>query len=121
MTTLPFVSGIPSALPLYPQKLELAPEGWRECMNRIAQGFAEVDENQAVCLLCGATLNRGTGHTVDCLTMHARRMMDAELVLHVRHTAAAAQPGLDIDAAHVGQATPCDFSEAVRHVGDCCV
>lgn len=87
MTTNLPNSGLPSALPLYPTQLELAPEGWRACMEKIAAGFAEVVKNEAVCLLCGGTLHRGVGHTLECLTMRARRMIIAEVALRARFEA----------------------------------
>jgi hypothetical protein len=89
---------ITSAAPLYPQRLEWAPQGWRECVAKIAEGVAVVDGDEAVCVLCGGVLKAGIGHAVDCLTMRARRMLDAEAVLQARQ--ASSMHGVDIDAVH---------------------
>lgn len=84
------------------QHLELAPEGWHLCVEKIAEGFAEIIGEHAYCLNCGGVLDGKQGHDVTCLTMVARRILANEPLLHAQHTAAqAAQfPGVDIDAAH---------------------
>jgi hypothetical protein len=86
------------------QHLELAPEGWRLCVETIAEGLAEVIGEHAYCLNCGGVLEGAQGHDVTCLTMVARRILANEPLLHAQHKAAGAQepkfPGLDIDAAH---------------------
>jgi hypothetical protein len=86
------------------QHLELAPEGWRLCVEKIAEGFAEVIGEHAYCLNCAGVLDGAQGHDVTCLTMVARRILANEPLLHAQHMAAQAQEasfsGVNIDAAH---------------------
>lgn len=97
---------VPSSAPMFHiQELELAPEGWRLCVEKIAEGFAEVIGEHAYCLNCGGVLEGNQGHDVTCLTMVARRILANEPLLRARHAALQTQaqeefPGVDIDVAH---------------------
>lgn len=99
---------LPSSTPMFHiQHLELAPEGWRLCVHRIAEGFAEVIGENAYCLNCGGVLDGKQGHDVTCLTMVARRILANEPLLHSRRKAVLepqAQEeqfdGVNIDAMH---------------------
>jgi len=63
--------------------LELAPEGWRTCVERIAEGYAEVVGEHVYCLNCDGVLLGAQGHDIHCVTMIARRMLANENLLHV--------------------------------------
>lgn len=93
-----------SAPMIHIHHLELAPEGWRLCVEKVAEGFAEVIGEHAYCLNCGGMLDGKQGHDVTCLTMVARRILANEPLLHAQRTAAQAPqaqfPGVDIDVVH---------------------
>jgi hypothetical protein len=96
-----------SAPMVHIRHLELAPEGWRLCVGKIAEGFAEIIGEHAYCLNCGGVLDGKQGHDVTCLTMVARRILANEPLLHAKRKAAlepqardAQFPGVDIDALH---------------------
>jgi hypothetical protein len=81
-----------SQLPLFPAKLELAPEGWRFHVEKAAQGNIALVEGRAICSDCGGMIpDDPDAHTVQhaftCPTMHARRMLSEEPVLRARFTA----------------------------------
>lgn len=64
------------------QHLELAPEGWRQCVEKIAEGYAEVVGGHVYCLNCDGVLQGAQGHDVHCVTMVARRMLANEPLIH---------------------------------------
>lgn len=64
------------------QHLELAPEGWRQCVEKIAEGYAEVVGGHIYCLNCDGVLHGAQGHDVHCVTMVARRMLANEPLIH---------------------------------------
>ena len=66
------------------QHLELAPEGWRQCVEKIAEGFAEVAGGHVYCLNCDGMLQGAQGHDVHCVTMVARRMLANEPLIRAR-------------------------------------
>ena len=67
--------------------LELAPEGWRTCVKKVAEGFAELIGEHAYCLNCGCVVEGKQGHDVTCLTMVARRILTNEPLLYAQHQA----------------------------------
>lgn len=80
--------------------LELAPEGWRACVERIAEGFAERIGEHAYCLTCGNVVCGVQGHDATCLTMVARRILANEPFLHALKSSPAKLRRNDEDAAH---------------------
>lgn len=72
----------PSESPLPTRSLELAPSGWRHCVEILAEGYAEIVNTQARCLNCGGMLDGAQGHEINCVTMVARRMLANEPLLH---------------------------------------
>lgn len=64
------------------QHLELAPEGWRQCVEKIAEGYAEVVGGHVYCSNCDGVLQGAQGHDVQCVTMVARRMLANEPLIH---------------------------------------
>jgi hypothetical protein len=64
------------------QRLELAPEGWRQCVEKLAEGYAEVVGGHVYCLNCDGVLHGAQGHEVHCVTMVARRMLANEPLIH---------------------------------------
>jgi len=76
----PFFQSVISELSA--QHLELAPEGWRQCVEKIAEGYAEVVGGHVYCLNCDGVLQGAQGHDVHCVTMVARRMLANEPLLH---------------------------------------
>jgi len=68
------------------QHLELAPEGWRQCVEKIAEGYAEVVGGHVYCLNCDGVLQGAQGHDVHCVTMVARRMLANEPLIHAHLT-----------------------------------
>lgn len=70
--------------PLPTRGLELAPSGWRQCVEILAEGYAEIVDAQARCLNCGGMLDGAQGHEINCVTMVARRMLANEPLLHER-------------------------------------
>jgi hypothetical protein len=104
MFALPPVQPDPAIVPI--KTLELAPEGWRACVQRVAEGYAEVIGEHAYCLNCGKAVHGAQGHDVSCLTMVARRILVNEPYLHAqRHTSVSLQ-GVDIDAVHKSVPAP---------------
>jgi len=66
------------------QHLELAPEGWRQCVEKVAEGYAEVVGGHIYCLNCDGVLQGAQGHDIHCATMVARRILANESVLRSR-------------------------------------
>jgi hypothetical protein len=66
------------------QNLELAPEGWRQCVEKVAEGYAEVVGGHTYCLNCDGVLHGAQGHHIHCATMVARRILANESVLQSR-------------------------------------
>lgn len=60
------------------QHLELAPEGWRQCVEKVAEGYAEVVAGHTYCLNCDGVLQEAQGHNIHCATMVARRILANE-------------------------------------------
>jgi hypothetical protein len=93
-----------SGAPLVPLRLELAVQGWRECMQAVAQGFASLDRGIVLCDICGCELERGTGHAVNCLTLLARRMIEIDTALRpagrAREVTQLPLSEVNIDAIH---------------------
>jgi hypothetical protein len=81
--------------------LELAPEGWRACVERVAQGLADTEGEKAFCLLCGEELQGIAGHDVGCLTMVARRILANEPLLLEQYKAQVALQSVAFDEAAV--------------------
>ena len=77
--------------------LELAPEGWRTCVERVAQGLCDQDGEKAFCLLCGGELQGVAGHDISCLTMVARRILANEPLLLERYKAQMALQYVALD------------------------
>lgn len=65
--------------------LELAPEGWRTCVDRVAQGIFDQRKEKTYCALCGGEIQGLTGHQPSCLTMVARRILANEPLLVERY------------------------------------
>lgn len=84
MFALQPVSPDPTMVPI--KTLELAPEGWRLCVQRIAEGFARVAGDHRYCLDCGNILHGVQGHDATCMTMVARRILANEPLLHAQKT-----------------------------------
>jgi hypothetical protein len=61
--------------------LELAPEGWRICVDRVAQGIFDKGKEKTYCILCGGEVQGPVGHQPSCLTMVARRVLANEPLL----------------------------------------
>jgi hypothetical protein len=80
------------------KSLELAPEGWRRCVEHVAEGFSHKESDKDFCILCGRELEGAQGHDVTCLTMVARRILANEPLLLAQRKAEF--PGVDLDAAH---------------------
>jgi hypothetical protein len=74
----------PAMLPI--MRLELAPEGWRTCVQRVAAGFAQVIGEHRHCLDCGNVVYGAQGHDATCVTMMARRILANEPLLHAQKT-----------------------------------
>jgi hypothetical protein len=79
------------------KSLELAPEGWRRCVEHVAEGFSHKECAKEFCILCGRELDGAQGHDVMCLTMVARRILANEPLLHAQRKGES--PSIDIDAA----------------------
>lgn len=82
MFSLHPVSPDPAMVPI--KTLELAPEGWRLCVQRVAEGFAKVVGEDRYCLDCGNILHGAQGHDATCVTMVARRILANEPLLHAQ-------------------------------------
>jgi hypothetical protein len=65
--------------------LELAPEGWRICVDRVAQGIFDKGKEKTYCVLCGGEIQGLVGHQPGCLTMVARRILANEPLLVERY------------------------------------
>lgn len=94
-------SATAAAWPQEPRAFELAPEGWHRCVERVARGIAYLDGDAAYCGECGAELKKGIGHDLDCLVLHARRVLEwnnmrTDFYAKVR----GPLEGVDIDAIH---------------------
>lgn len=77
---------ISAAVALFQMRhLELAPEGWRICVDRIAQGIFNKGEGKTYCVLCGGEIQGLVGHQPGCLTMVARRVLSNEPLLVERY------------------------------------
>lgn len=68
----------PAASIFYIQNLELAPVGWRHCVQKLAEGFSEIIGEHTYCLNCGEPLSGVQGHDASCVTMLARRILTNE-------------------------------------------
>lgn len=84
MTTVASRSVQAVVFELRAQHLDLAPEGWRECVEKIAEGYAEVVGGNVYCLNCDGVLQGSQGHDIHCVTMVARRILSNEPLLHAR-------------------------------------
>ncbi len=80
------------------QNLNLAPDGWRPCVEKIADGFVEVIGEHTYCLNCGAVIEGKQGHRLACMTMVARRILANEPLLHARLRSTAADVYMRLDA-----------------------
>jgi hypothetical protein len=96
------------------KNLELAPEGWRTCVEKVAEGFAEVMGEHAYCLNCSQVVQGAQGHDITCLTMVARRILANEPLLHAQRTRRFL--GVDIDVVHASRAAPLDVPASVPYV-----
>lgn len=94
------------------QNLELAPTGWRHCVEKIAEGFAEMIGDHAYCVNCGGALTGVQGHDASCVTMLARRILTNEPLLHACHKPASINP--NIDTTHVSGAAGVDMPLPIR-------
>jgi hypothetical protein len=101
MDMLAYRSVATTAAVFHMRHLELAPEGWRACVERVAQGLADTAGEKAFCLLCGGELQGIAGHDVGCLTMVARRILANEPLLIERYKAQVALQlvAFDVNAA----------------------
>ncbi|WP_440964031.1 hypothetical protein ACL58G_29465 [Massilia sp. GER05] len=87
MDMLAYRSVAAAAAVFHMRYLELAPEGWRTCVERVAHGLCDQDGEKAFCLLCGGELQGVAGHDISCLTMVARRILANEPLLLERYKA----------------------------------
>lgn len=78
--------------------LELAPEGWRVCVNRVAQGIFDTGKEKTYCVLCGGEIEGSVGHQPGCLTMVARRVLANEPLLVERYKAQVALEQIALNA-----------------------
>lgn len=78
--------------------LELAPEGWRSCVDRVAQGIFDKDKEKTYCVLCGDEIQGPVGHQPSCLTMVARRILANEPLLVERYKSQLALEQIALDA-----------------------
>lgn len=77
--------------------LELAPEGWRICVDRVAQGIFDKSKEKTYCVLCETEIRGSAGHQPGCLTMVARRILTNEPLLVERYKAQLALEGIALD------------------------
>ncbi|KQQ96126.1 hypothetical protein [Massilia sp. Leaf139] len=108
MDTMDFYPVQLSTAPLVPQRLELAPEGWREFVQYAAHGDTFMRDGAVYCKDCERELHQGRGHDVMCLTIRARLMLDEESRLHASRTQEALAHMLflqeaDIDKVHANR------------------
>jgi hypothetical protein len=85
--------------------LELAPSGWRACVERIANGLTDRDGEKAFCLLCGGEVQGAAGHDISCLTMVARRILANEPILIEQYNAQVALQYVALDG-YAGSSLP---------------
>jgi hypothetical protein len=97
MDMLAYRSIAAAAAVFHMRHLELAPEGWRTCVERVAQGLFDRDGEKAFCLLCGGELQGAAGHDISCLTMVARRILANEPLLLERYKAQIALQYVALD------------------------
>ena len=83
------------------QNLILAPEGWRPCVEMIADGFCELIGQHLYCQICGGMILGMQGHRFDCVTMVARRILVNEPLLHAQLRATTPDVYLRLDTAFV--------------------
>ena len=108
MDMLAYRSIAANAAVFHMRHLELAPEGWRVCVERVAQGLADTDGEKAFCLLCGGELQGTAGHDIGCLTMVARRILANEPLLLEQYKAQVALHSVAFDdVAKDAQASTC--------------
>jgi hypothetical protein len=86
--------------------LELAPKGWRRCVEHVAAGVSRKDDDKDLCLLCGKQLDGVQGHDAGCLTMIARRILANEPLLHAQRLATQADVDIDTTRGDAGAAIP---------------
>lgn len=108
MDTMDFYPVKLSTALLVPQRLELAPEGWREFVQYAAHGDTFMRDGAVYCKDCERELHQGRGHDVMCLTIRARLMLDEEPRLHASRTQEALAHMLflqeaDIDRVHANR------------------
>jgi hypothetical protein len=90
---------IPAAAALFQMRhLELAPEGWRTCVDRVAQGIFDKGREKTYCVLCGGEIEGPVGHQPDCLTMMARRILANEPLLVERYKSKLALEQIALDS-----------------------
>jgi len=97
MDMLAYRSIAAAAAVFHMRHLELAPEGWRIRVERVAQGLCDQDGEKAFCLLCGGELQGMAGHDINCLTMVARRILSNEPLLLERYKAQMAMQFVAFD------------------------
>lgn len=90
---------VPAAAAMFQMRhLELAPEGWRICVDRVAQGIFDKDEEKTYCVLCGGEVQGSAGHQLGCLTMVARRILANEPLLVERYKSQLALEYIALDS-----------------------
>jgi hypothetical protein len=97
MDMLAYRSIVAAAAVFHMRHLELAPEGWRTCVERVAQGLTDLDGEKAFCLLCGGELQGAAGHEISCITMLARRILANEPLLLEQYKAQMALQYVALD------------------------
>jgi hypothetical protein len=97
MDMLAYRSIVAAAAVFHMRHLELAPEGWRTCVERVAQGLTDLDGEKAFCLLCGGELQGASGHDISCITMMARRILANEPLLLEQYKAQMALQYVALD------------------------
>jgi hypothetical protein len=111
MDMLAYRSIAAAAALFHMRHLELAPEGWRTCVERVARGLVDTGGEKVFCLLCGGELQGIAGHDVGCLTMVARRILANEPLLLERYKVQLALQSLAFDHTAV---EPLDATSAER-------
>lgn len=102
MDMLAYRSIAATAAVFHMRHLELAPEGWRTCVERVAQGLVDTAGEKAFCLLCGGELQGTAGHDIGCLTMIARRILANEPLLLEQYKAQMALQSVAFDDTAIG-------------------
>lgn len=95
METTSSRSGRPVASHSSVQHLELAPGGWRQCVEKIAEGYGELIGEHVYCLNCGGVLEGAQGHDIYCVTMIARRLLANAALLDARMEVERSAANLD--------------------------